>query len=62
LERSPKTEINCSICRKPIVLETDLCTDANGKSVHEECYVKGLTQDKLNPRKTEIPPRHTSSI
>jgi hypothetical protein len=32
------TVFNCSICNKPVDLETAK-TDENGKTVHEECYV-----------------------
>ena len=31
-------KINCSICNKPVELETTK-TDGRGKAVHEECYV-----------------------
>ena len=32
----------CSICNKPVQLETSK-TDENGSAVHEECYVLKLT-------------------
>jgi hypothetical protein len=35
----------CSICNKPIVLETSK-TDENGKAVHEDCYIKRLASGK----------------
>jgi hypothetical protein len=36
--RSAESEINCSICNKPVDLETSKI-DASGKAVHGECYV-----------------------
>ena len=35
----------CSICHKPVELETSK-TDHNGKAVHEECYSAGFSQQK----------------
>jgi hypothetical protein len=35
---SGKPVINCSICHKPVDLETSK-VDANGKAVHGGCYV-----------------------
>jgi hypothetical protein len=35
-------EISCTLCGKPLDLETDLCADEKGKAIHEECYVKRL--------------------
>jgi len=34
----PKPEINCSICDKPVALETAK-TDKVGQAAHEECYL-----------------------
>jgi hypothetical protein len=34
----PEPEINCSICDKPVALETAK-TDEVGQAVHEECYL-----------------------
>jgi hypothetical protein len=34
----PKPEINCSICDKPVALETAK-TDEVGQAAHEECYL-----------------------
>ena len=36
-----KPEINCSICHKPVALET-VKTDEVGQAVHEECYLVNL--------------------
>lgn len=36
-----KPEINCSICYKPVALETAK-TDEVGQAVHEECYLLNL--------------------
>ncbi|GEM_PF-2695738 len=35
---SPK-DLTCSVCARPIALETAK-TDETGKAVHEECYVR----------------------
>jgi len=40
-------EIPCTVCRRPVDLNTDLCADENGKAVHEECYVKRVTSALL---------------
>lgn len=34
-------EINCSICHKPVALETAK-TDERGQALHEECYLLNL--------------------
>jgi hypothetical protein len=49
--RSP--EITCSICAKPVDLQTDLYADENGKAVHEDCYVERLSNSG-NPSATVI--------
>jgi hypothetical protein len=36
----------CSICRQPIDLETAK-TDADGQPVHEECYVRTISESQL---------------
>ena len=33
----------CSICHKPVKLETSK-TDAQGRAIHEECYVQAVTR------------------
>jgi hypothetical protein len=38
----PFPEIPCALCDEPVNLSTDLQADENGKSVHEECYVKRI--------------------
>jgi hypothetical protein len=40
----PFPEIPCKLCSKPVDLKVDLSADENGKSVHEDCYVKHLTR------------------
>jgi len=35
----------CSICHKPVMLETTK-VDEHGKAVHEECYISALTGKK----------------
>jgi hypothetical protein len=45
----PLPEIPCIFCRKPVDLEADLSADENGKAVHEECYVKQITDSLDNP-------------
>jgi hypothetical protein len=37
----PKPEINCSICNRPVAVETAK-TDEVGQAVHDECYVQKL--------------------
>ena len=39
----PSPALQCSICRKPVPVETAK-TDGYGKAVHEECYIVSLTQ------------------
>jgi hypothetical protein len=34
----PESEVNCSICNKPVALETAK-TDEVGQAAHEECYL-----------------------
>jgi hypothetical protein len=36
-------EIPCIICNKAVDLGVELSADENGKSVHEDCYVKRIT-------------------
>ena len=45
--QSQKPEINCSICHKPVALETAK-TDEVGEAVHEECYIlnAGVKRDQ----------------
>jgi hypothetical protein len=38
----------CSICGKPVVLETSK-TDSNAQAVHEECYARKLAERKNPP-------------
>ena len=45
----PFREISCALCSKPVDLLIDLSADENGKAVHEECYVKRLTNSSSNP-------------
>jgi len=47
--RSHFPEIPCILCRKPVDLGIDLRADANGKAVHEECYVQQITRSSSNP-------------
>jgi hypothetical protein len=44
VERSRQPRIDCPICNQPIDLQTDTCTDENGKAVHQDCYMKRLHQ------------------
>ena len=41
-------ELSCTLCTKPVDLRFDLCTDENGRSVHEECYVNRLLAEHAN--------------
>jgi hypothetical protein len=45
----PFREISCALCSKPVDLLIDLSADENGKAVHEECYVKRLSNSSSNP-------------
>jgi RNA polymerase sigma factor (sigma-70 family) len=38
----PVSEIRCILCNRPVDLQTDLNTDENGTSVHQNCYVQTL--------------------
>jgi len=40
-------EIPCILCSKPVNLISDLHADENGKAVHEECYVKRITESNF---------------
>jgi hypothetical protein len=42
-------EISCTICAKPVNLQADLYADENGKAVHEDCYVKRLSNSGSAP-------------
>jgi hypothetical protein len=46
MARSVPQEINCSICNKPVDLETAK-TDEDGKTVHGECYVAAMGLQRL---------------
>jgi hypothetical protein len=50
----PFPEIPCTICAKPVDLQTDLAADENGKAVHEHCYLKRITSSHSNPPVTVI--------
>jgi hypothetical protein len=41
---SPFPAIPCVLCSNPVNLISDLYADENGKAVHEECYVKRITE------------------
>jgi hypothetical protein len=43
MNSSPFPETPCVICSKAVNLQTDLCTDENGKAVHEDCYITRIT-------------------
>jgi hypothetical protein len=45
-------EINCSICNKPVNLETAKIDD-NGNAVHEECYVLNVVMKLRSQRSVE---------
>ena len=40
----PSPEIPSTLCSNPVNLISDLHADANDKTVHEECYVKRITE------------------
>jgi hypothetical protein len=42
------SEIPCILCNKAVDLSADLYADENGKAVHEECYVKHITNSRSN--------------
>ena len=44
----------CSICGKPVVLETSK-TDSHGEAVHEECYERKIAAKKIAEKKTPTP-------
>jgi Sigma-70 region 2 len=43
MDRLPNSEIHCTLCNRPVDLQTDLNTDENGSAVHENCYAQILT-------------------
>jgi hypothetical protein len=43
----PVREVPCKICGKPIDLRADPA-DENGKAVHEDCYLKRITNQRGN--------------
>jgi hypothetical protein len=45
----PFSETRCILCSKPLDLQVDLCSDENGKAVHEDCYVHHVTGRHGNP-------------
>ncbi|HTC48307.1 MAG TPA: hypothetical protein VK722_13360 [Candidatus Aquilonibacter sp.] len=45
----PFPEIPCIICAKAVDLNVDLFTDENGKAVHEDCYIKRITNQHNRP-------------
>ena len=51
--RVPLTALPCSICSKPVTVETAK-TDCYGKAVHEECYLVSLTQKPAVARTKRI--------
>jgi hypothetical protein len=56
MARSARQEINCSICNKPVDLETAK-TDDEGQIVHGECYVAAMgLQRPGQPIKPMRPP------
>lgn len=50
----PFQEIPCTLCAKPVDLQTDLYADENGKAVHEDCYIKHITSFRRNSPSTVI--------
>lgn len=44
----------CILCNEAVDLRVDLCADENGKSIHEDCYVKRITNRFGNPGTTAI--------
>jgi hypothetical protein len=51
---APKLPL-CSICGKPVVLETGK-TDSNAEAVHEECYLLKVQAKESSKKK---PPRRS---
>jgi hypothetical protein len=37
------SEVPCILCRRPVDLQTDLCSNENGMAVHEDCYFRQIT-------------------
>ena len=46
----PESEINCSICGKPVAIETAK-TDEAGQAAHDECYLLKLG---INPGRSPV--------
>jgi hypothetical protein len=45
----PFPEMSCILCSKPVDLRVDLSADENGQAVHEDCYVKRITNPQSRP-------------
>ena len=54
MENPTHPKINCSICGKPVDLETAK-TDDDGKAVHEECYVLRLAPKQATQSQQSAP-------
>jgi len=53
MARATKSQINCSLCNKPVNLETAK-TDDNGRAVHAECYILAIAAKlHASPRKQQ---------
>jgi hypothetical protein len=50
----PFLKITCPICSEPVDLTVDLCTDENGKAVHENCYAKHIASSHHTPPNTMV--------
>jgi hypothetical protein len=45
-------QMTCRICNQPLTLGIDTVADEDGKSVHETCYTKQITEALHNHRAT----------
>ena len=50
----PFPEIFCKLCNKPVDLTADLSADENGKAVHENCYVRHITNQRANASPADL--------
>jgi hypothetical protein len=53
--RGQQTPLRCSICRKPVPIETAK-TDSDGLAVHGECYLRSVTKTPIvaRTRRTQL--------
>jgi hypothetical protein len=54
MESHPFPTMLCILCSEAVNLQIDLCADEHGKSLHEQCYLKRITNSFGNPLTSAI--------